>query len=93
MKLSAKFARQESEEMRQARVARRRVAGERADAIRRMLNVPLRPPESRPRESREPGSVITSSQAVVCPDCNRTFSLPMHLGRHRKAKHDRSDAA
>jgi hypothetical protein len=88
MKLSAKFARQESEEMRQARVARRRVAEERADAIRRMLNVPLRPPES-----REPRAVVTSSQAVVCPDCNRTFSLPMHLGRHRKAKHDRSDAA
>jgi hypothetical protein len=37
--------------------------------------------------------VITSSRAVVCPDCHRTFSLPMHLGRHRKAKHDRSDAA
>jgi hypothetical protein len=79
--------------MRQARVARRRVAVERADAIRRMLNVPLLSPESRPRESHEPGAVITSSRAVVCPDCSRTFSLPMHLGRHRKAKHDRSDAA
>jgi hypothetical protein len=69
MKLSAKFARQESEQARLARVARRRIPSDRVDAIRRMLN------------------------ALVCPDCNRTFALPMHLGRHRKAKHGRSDAA
>jgi hypothetical protein len=89
MKLSAKFARQESEEMRQARVARRRVSLDRAEAIRRMLNVPERPPEPRER----PGGAIAPARSVVCSDCSRSFALPMHLGRHRKAKHDRSDAA
>jgi hypothetical protein len=88
MKLAAKFARQESEEMRQARVARRRVSVERAAAIRRMLSVPEL--ASKPRERRV---AVAPSRAVACPDCDRTFALPMHLGRHRKAKHDRSDAA
>ncbi|HEU4370269.1 MAG TPA: hypothetical protein VFV05_18760 [Methylomirabilota bacterium] len=69
MKLAAKFARQETEEARLARVARRRIPDERVAAIRRMLN------------------------GLVCPDCDRTFALPMHLGRHRKARHGRSDAA
>jgi len=69
MKLAAKFARQETEDARLARVARRRVPLDRVAAIRRMLN------------------------ALVCPECNRTFALPMHLGRHRKAKHARTDAA
>ena len=90
MKLSAKFARQESEEMRQARVARRRVSLERAEAIRRMLNVPAAPAGV----ARAPGGVVASAPGdVVCSDCHRSFALPMHLGRHRKAKHDRSDAA
>ena len=88
MKLAAKFARQESEEMRQARVARRRVSDERAAAIRRMLDVAEPGPES-----HAPRTTIVVAGAVACPDCDRTFALPMHLGRHRKAKHDRSDAA
>ena len=89
MKLSAKFARQESEEMRQARVARRRVSLERAEAIRRMLDVPALPPE--PRERR---AVATSTASgIVCVDCSRSFALPMHLARHRKAKHEGTDAA
>jgi hypothetical protein len=89
MKLSAKFARQESEEMRQARVARRRVSLERAEAIRRMLDVPQLPPESRER-----GVAIASAPGdIVCSDCHRSFALPMHLARHRKAKHEGSDAA
>jgi len=37
MKLSAKFARQETEEQRLARIARKRVRADRADAIRRMF--------------------------------------------------------
>jgi hypothetical protein len=40
MKLSAKFARQEGEETRLARIARRRVSEDRAGAIRRMLGLP-----------------------------------------------------
>ena len=89
MKLSAKFARQESEEMRQARVARRRVSHDRADAIRRMLDVPVLPPA--PHERR--GAVAPARGDVVCSDCRRRFALPMHLARHRKAKHEGSDAA
>ena len=88
MKLAAKFARQESEEMRQARVARRRVSGERAAAIRRMLDVSEPAPAP-----HAPRVAVVMERAVACPDCDRTFALPMHLGRHRKAKHDRSDAA
>jgi hypothetical protein len=69
MKLAAKFARQETEEARLARVARRRIPLDRVAAVRRMLN------------------------DIVCPECQRTFALPMHLGRHRKATHGRTDAA
>ena len=89
MKLSAKFARQESEEMRQARVARRRVSLERADAIRRMLDVPASPDATGERRV----TVASVSADIVCPDCRRRFALPMHLARHRKAKHEGSDAA
>jgi len=39
MKLSAKFARQESEAARQARIARRRIRGDRVVAIRQMLGL------------------------------------------------------
>ncbi len=89
MKLSAKFARQESEEMRLARVARRRVSLERADAIRRMLDVPLLPPE--PFERR--AAAVSAASGIACADCSRRFALPMHLARHRKAKHEGTDAA
>jgi hypothetical protein len=89
MKLSAKFARQESEEMRQARVARRRVSLERADAIRRMLDVPALPPEQHERRA----TAVSGATGITCVDCSRSFALPMHLARHRKAKHEGSDAA
>jgi hypothetical protein len=40
MKLSAKFARQETEQARLARIARRRIREDRIDAVRRMLGLP-----------------------------------------------------
>ncbi len=88
MKLSEKFARQESEEARRARVARRRIPIDRVNAIRRMLSVSEISPESLER-GRDPDR----RRALTCPECNRAFALPMHLGRHKKAKHDRGDAA
>jgi len=87
MKLSAKFARQETEEARLARIARRRVSSDRAEAIRRMLSISGLPAKSAPQESRAGGR----GGALLCPDCDRAFALPMHLGRHRKTKH--GDAA
>ena len=83
MKLAAKFARQETEEARVARVARRRIPSDRIDAIRRMLDLP----ETRsqmPKRRRD----VNSDAALICPECKRAFSLPMHLGRHKKARHD-----
>jgi hypothetical protein len=75
--------------MRQARVARRRVSLERADAIRRMLDVPASP--ATPSERH--GAEASASAHIVSLDCPRRFTLPMHLARHRKAKHEGSDAA
>jgi hypothetical protein len=72
MKLSEKFARQESEDGRLARIGRRRIPKDQAESVRRFL--------------RDPPSLI-------CDQCGRRFSLPMHLGRHKKSKHDRSSAA
>jgi hypothetical protein len=43
IKLSAKFARQETEAARLARVARRRIPADRAATIRRMLGLPEPP--------------------------------------------------
>ena len=86
MKLSAKFARQETEEARLARITRRRVPGDRADAIRRMLSI------SEPQaKSAHLVSKASRGGPLLCPDCDRSFALPMHLGRHRKTKH--GDAA
>ena len=86
MKLAAKFARQETEAARLARVARRRVADDRAEAIRRMLDVPAETPPARKPPAAAPG------RTLLCADCGRAFALPMHLGRHRKRAHDRPDA-
>jgi hypothetical protein len=86
MKLSAKFARQETEEARRARIGRRRISTDRADAIRRMLGVIESTRPTRPSRGRGP-------RTLACPECPRAFALPMHLGRHRKAMHGRSDAA
>jgi hypothetical protein len=82
MKLSAKFARQENEETRRARITRRRIPRDRADAIRRMLSIPEASAGS-PRTRAK----AAARGALVCPDCQRVFALPMHLGRHRKRKH------
>ncbi len=51
IKLSAKFARQETEAARLARVARRRIPADRAATIRRMLGLPesAAAPEPAPR--------------------------------------------
>ena len=88
MKLSAKFARQESEEARLARIRRRHVPSDRADAIRRMLSISEPPAKSPRRVSRTAGS-----GEVLCHDCKRAFALPMHLSRHRKTKHGNTAAS
>jgi hypothetical protein len=79
MKLSEKFARQESEAARLARIARRRVSQERAESIRQFLGIPA------PLD--EDGARPAAAAAHVCDLCGRGFSLPMHLGRHRKSTH------
>src|SRR5215831_5235485 len=80
IKLSAKFARQESEEARLARIFRKRIPPDRIATIRRMLGV-LDP---EPKVCERPGEVTV---ALSCPECSRTFALPMHLGRHKSARH------
>ncbi|HEY7517935.1 MAG TPA: hypothetical protein VIE36_06545 [Methylomirabilota bacterium] len=59
MKLSAKFARQETEAARLARIGRRRISKEREAAVRRMLSLPEddaptegTPPSAKPRRDR-----------------------------------------
>ena len=83
MKLSAKFARQETEEARLARITRRRVSTDRAEAIRRMLSISELPAKSMHQTRR----AAVRGERLLCPDCDRVFALPMHLGRHRKTKH------
>jgi hypothetical protein len=80
IKLSAKFARQESEEARLARIARKRIPADRMETIHRMLGLPKSEPEALERRRNGNGTLL-------CPECNRVFALPMHLGRHTKAKH------
>jgi hypothetical protein len=87
MKLSAKFARQESEQARLARITRRRIPSDRAEAIRRMLSIPGTSAESPP-----PPAKALVVRRLFCPDCNRAFALPMHLGRHRKTRHGETAA-
>ena len=80
MKLSEKFARQETEETRLARIARRRISADRADSVRRLFGI---------EEAAEPagGAARRTEGLHVCDVCQRRFSLPMHLGRHAKARH------
>ena len=85
LKLSAKFARQESEEARLARISRKRIPPDRIATIRRMLGV-LDP---EPQRRQQPGKVTV---ALACPECSRTFALPMHLGRHKRARHGPNNA-
>ena len=80
IKLSAKFARQESEEARLARIARKRVPIDRIETIRRMLGLPTSEREALERRRNGNGTLL-------CRECKRAFALPMHLGRHTKAKH------
>src|SRR5262249_34993225 len=70
IKLSAKFARQESEQARVARIARKRVPPDRADTIRRMLGI------LEPQPHREERSVDAVG-SLSCPRCHRAFALPM----------------
>src|SRR5256712_8446964 len=86
IKLSAKFARQETEAARLARIARKRIPTDRIATIRRMLGVPE--PERQILERRS-----HRTDALACPECHRVFALPMHLGRHKRAKHRPMDAA
>jgi len=79
MKLSERFARQETEETRLARLARRRLSKDQATAVRRFLG-----------DTPQAADDSTTAAGVtphVCDECGRRFSLPMHLGRHRKSKH------
>jgi len=85
IKLSAKFARQESEEARVARISRKRIPPDRIATIRRMLGILDPEPQRRGRPGK--GTV-----ALSCPECNRTFVLPMHLARHRRARHGENNA-
>ena len=85
IKLAAKFARQESEEARLARISRKRIPPDRIATIRRMLGVLDPQPQRRQRPGKVPG-------ALSCPECSRTFVLPMHLARHRRAIHGANNA-
>jgi hypothetical protein len=87
MKLAAKFARQETETVRLARIGRRRISKEREAAVRRMLSLPEPPaPIEAPATTRDVDGLLR------CIECARAFKLPMHWARHRNAKH-RSDVA
>ena len=83
MKLSEKFARQESEPMRLARIARRRISQDRAGAIRQLFGI---------EKEAEATAPTVVELPYVCGLCRRRFSLPMHLGRHTKSKHRASAA-
>jgi hypothetical protein len=80
MKLSEKFARQETEDTRLARIARRRISQDREDSIRRLLGIEREARRSTPAAGRR-------ELLQVCDICQRRFALPMHLGRHKKSKH------
>jgi hypothetical protein len=84
IKLSAKFARQETEEARLARIARKRIPADRAETVRRMLGLPQIEPQTEEDHDR--------LRTLSCPECLRVFALPMHLGRHLKAAHPRTIA-
>jgi len=87
MKLAAKFARQETETARLARIGRRRISKDREAAVRRMLSLPDA------AVARPMATVPSFADGVLrCEDCARTFKLPMHWARHRNAKHGRDIA-
>src|SRR5262249_2960726 len=82
MKLSEKFARQESEDARLARIGRRRISKAQSQAVRRFLG------DHQPKKSVRAARVAVSDGPLQCDECGRRFTLPMHLGRHRKSAHD-----
>ena len=82
MKLSEKFARQESEDARLARIGRRRISKAQSASVLRFLGE--RQPKKRVRVAR----VAVSDGPLQCDECGRRFALPMHLGRHRKRTHE-----
>jgi hypothetical protein len=84
VKLSEKFARQENEHTRLARIARRRPSQDRAEAIRHLFGI---------EKEGEPTTPTVAELPHVCGVCGRRFSLPMHLGRHMKSKHKTFAAA
>jgi rRNA maturation endonuclease Nob1 len=45
-----------------------------------------------PTTSTQQGGEKSRSWALRCADCDRAFTLPMHLGRHRKTKHGETAA-
>src|SRR5262245_30432196 len=83
MKLSEKFARQESEDARLARIGRRRISKSQSQAVRRFLG------DQKPAKRVRVARVAVSDGPLQCDECGRRFTLPMHLGRHRKSAHDR----
>ena len=85
MKLSEKFARQESEDARLARISRRRISKAQSDSVRRFLGDRQEKSARAARAAR-----VSSDGPLLCDQCGRRFSLPMHLGRHRKWTHERS---
>ena len=90
MKLSEKFARQESESERLARIGRRRISDERAEAIRQFLGIVddgAHVPTA--RRAKPPAGAASH----VCELCGRAFTLPMHLGRHKRSAHKSSGTA
>ena len=84
MKLSEKFARQESEDARLARIGRRRISKAQSQAVRRFLG-----DHQKPKKPARAVRVAVSDGPLQCEDCGRRFTLPMHLGRHRKSAHER----
>ena len=84
MKLSEKFARQESEDARLARIGRRRISKAQSQAVRRFLG-----DHQKPKKPARAARVAVSDGPLQCDECGRRFTLPMHLGRHRKSAHER----
>jgi hypothetical protein len=87
MKLAAKFARQETERVRLARIGRRLISKDREAAVRQMLSLPEAPPETAAASTTRDVDGL-----LRCSECARAFKLPMHWARHRNAKH-RTDVA
>jgi len=92
MKLSEKFARQESEDARLARIGRRRISKAQSESVRRFLggDDSPKPGRARRRAARPAADAMTGT--LACDECGRRFQLPMHLGRHRKWAHNGSSS-